>query len=209
MRGVGWDASHGEFLVEDYYYLSKLGKLLREKGIKVNQVEDFDELEEYDVIVFNYPEEEFEKKEVERIEKWLSKGKRIIFAAYYQDMDKTATNINKVLSELKIPLRINNDVVIDSKNNLGDEMFPLCKYNGYTVVMPCTSSLIVADGNALILSTGITKPKKRKNPVVGAMYKNGGELVVLGTCVFWDNYSLDLVDNKILAFDLLTGKRIK
>lgn len=209
MRGVGWDASHGEFLVEDYYYLSKLGKLLREKGIKVNQVEDFDELEEYDVIVFNYPEEEFEKKEVERIEKWLSEGKRIIFAAYYQDMDKTATNINKVLSELKIPLRINNDVVIDSKNNLGDEMFPLCKYNGYTVVMPCTSSLTVAGSNALILSTGITKPKKRKSPIVGAMYKNGGELVVLGTCVFWDNYSLDLVDNKILAFDLLTGKRIK
>ncbi|RLG64651.1 hypothetical protein DRN89_02480, partial [archaeon] len=116
MRGVGWDASHGEFLVEDYYYLSKLGKLLRERGIKVNQVEDFDELEEYDVIVFNYPEEEFEKKEVERIEKWLSKGKRNVEIG--KNISITTDQYGLIIDYHIMENETDSQIVISTKNRV-------------------------------------------------------------------------------------------
>ncbi len=200
---VGWDASHGEFLIEDYYYFSKLKRLAKDEGIEIYQEDDFKKLGEHDVIVFNYPEERFRSWEIRKINSWLKKGKRIVFATYYGNMDSTAENINRVLTKLEIPIRINNDVVIDLENNAGDMMFPICKYKNYRVVMPCASSL-TTNNNALIISeTGLTHPNGAKSPVVGARYKDKGEVIVLGTCVFWDNYSLELLDNRILALDIL------
>lgn len=198
---VGWDASHGEFLIEDYYYFSKLKKLAEVEGIRIYQENDFKYLGNHDVIVFNYPEKRFKSSEIKKIDKWLRSGKKIIFATYYNNMDSTAENVNGVLEKLEIPIRINNDVVLDMENNAGDMMFPICKYKNYNVVMPCTSSLTV-NGNRLIKSKGFNL-YGLKNPVVGASFKDVGEIIVLGTCVFWDNYSIDLLDNKILALDLL------
>ena len=43
-----------------------------------------------------------------------------------------------------------------------------------------------------------------RKPILGVRVKMGGELIVIGTCVFWDNYSIDLKDNRVLALDLLT-----
>jgi len=199
---VGWDASHGEFLIEDYYYFSKLKRVAKEEGIEIYQEEDFRKLGEHDVIVFNYPEERFRSWEVKKINSWLRRGKRIIFATYYGNMDNTAENINKVLAKLEIPIRINNDVVIDLENNLDDMMYPICRYKEYRVVMPCASSL-TTNNNALIVSDGVTHPNGVKNPIIGARYRERGEIIVLGTCVFWDNYSIGFLDNKILALDLL------
>ncbi len=199
---VGWDASHGEFLIEDYYYFSKLKRLAREEGIEIYQEDEFKALGDHDVIVFNYPEKRFKSSEIKRIGKWLNRGKRIIFATYYGNMDSTAENINQVLSKLEIPIRINNDVVLDVENNAGDAMFPVCRYKDYNVVMPCSSSLTI-NGNGLITSKGFTHPYGFKNPVVGAVFRDVGEVIVLGTCVFWDNYSIELMDNRTLALDLL------
>jgi hypothetical protein len=81
-------------------------------------------------------------------------------------------------------------------------MFPVCRYKNYEVVMPCSSSLEARNGS-LVISSGVTHPYGQKNPVVGAEFKDVGRVIVLGTCVFWDNYSIDLMDNKILALDLL------
>ncbi len=199
---VGWDASHGEFLIEDYYYFSKLKRIARDRGIEIYQEEDFRSLGDHDVIVFNYPEERFRSWEIRKIWSWFRRGKRIIFATYYGNMDSTAENINRVLSKLEIPIRINSDVVIDLENNVGDMMFPICRYRGYNVVMPCATSLTSED-NAIIVSSGISHPTGLKNPTVGAVYRERGEIFVIGTCVFWDNYSIELMDNINLALDLL------
>ena len=202
---VGWDASHGEFLIEDYYYFSKLKRIAEREGIEIYQVNNFNKLGEHDVIVFNYPEEKFKSWEIKKIDKWLKAGKRIIFATYYGNMDSTAENINKVLAKLEIPVKINNDVVIDPENNAGDMMFPIAKYKEYRVVMPCASS-ITAQNNTLVIASdkAITHPTGLIKPVLGVKIKMGsGEIVVLGTCVFWDNYCIELEDNKILALDLL------
>jgi len=202
---VGWDASHGEFVIEDYYYFSKLKKIAENVGIEINQVSNFNKLEEHDVIVFNYPEKRFRTWEIKKIDEWLRSGKKIIFTTYYRNIDLTTENVNKVLTKLRIPVRVNNDVVIDPENNAGDEMFPIAKYKEYRVVMPCASSITAKNNIKLIVASdkAISNPTGLKNPVLGVKVKRGGELVVLGTCVFWDNYCIDLEDNKILSLDLL------
>ena len=201
---VGWDASHGEFLIEDYYYFSKLKRIAEKEGIEIYQVNNFNKLDGYDVIVFNYPEERFKSWEIKKIDKWLKAGKRLVFTSYYRNIDSTAENINRVLTKLEIPIRINNDVVIDPENNAGDMMFPIARYNKYKVVMPCTCS-ITAQNYALVITSdkAVTHPTGLKKPVLGVKVKMWGELVVLGTCVFWDNHCIELEHNKILALDLL------
>ena len=205
-RVVGWDASHSEFLIEDYYYFSKLKRIAEKEGIEIHQVDNFNKLEEYDVIVFNYPEERFESWEIKKIWEWLKAGKRLIFTSYYKNMDSTAENINNVFTKLEIPVRINNDVVIDPENNAGDMMFPIARYDKYKVVMPCTSS-ITAQKNctALVISSdkALAKPTGFKKPVLGVKFKMKGEIIALGTCVFWDNHCIELENNKMLASDLL------
>jgi len=38
---------------------------------------------------------------------------------------------------------------------------------------------------------------------LGVKFKMKGEIIALGTCVFWDNHCIELEDNKMLASDLL------
>jgi hypothetical protein len=124
---VGWDASHGEFLIDDYYYFSKLKRYVEKEGVEIYEVRDFNRLSEHDVIVFNYPEVRFKSWEIKKIDRWLRSGKRVIFTSYYQNLDSTCENINRVLAKLEISVRVNNDVVIDPEENIGDMMFPIAK----------------------------------------------------------------------------------
>ncbi|HIP25997.1 MAG TPA: hypothetical protein EYG81_06080 [Archaeoglobus profundus] len=204
---VGWDASHSEFTIDDYYYFSKLRRYAEKEGIEVYEVKNFNKLGNYDVIVFNYPEKDFRSQEIGKIKRWLKSGKRIIFASYYGNMDGVSERINRVLTKLNVPVRINNDVIMDPENNMGDLLFPKAKYKDYIVVMPCSAS-IAAKNNVLISSFDGARshPTGLENPVFGVKLNMGGELVVLGTCVFWDNYSIDVESNKILALDLLKKK---
>ncbi len=201
---VGWDATHGEFTIEDYYYFSKLKRYAEKEGIEIYEVKRFCELDEYDVIVFNYPEKDFRNWEIRKILRWIKLGKRVIFASYYGNMDLVSDRINKVLAKIGVRIRINNDVVIDPENNNGDVLFPKGIYREYTVVMPCSSSISSKNG-VLIRSSekAVSHPTGLRRPVLGIKLRIGGELIVLGTCVFWDNYSIDFEDNRILALDLL------
>jgi len=204
MSAVGWDASHGEFTIEDYYYFSKLRKFAEKEDIEIYEIKNFSKLGEYDVIVFNYPERDFRSQEITRIRRWLKAGKRVIFAAYYSNMDGVAERINKVLTKMNVPVRINNDVVMDPENNYDDILFPKGKYKDHTVVMPCSASVTAKDG--IIVSsfeTAKCHPTGLENPAFGVKLDMGGELIVLGTCVFWDNFAIEVEDNKILALDLL------
>jgi hypothetical protein len=204
MSVVGWDASHGEFTIEDYYYFSKLRKYAEKEDIEIYEIKNFNKLGEYDIIVFNYPEKEFKSQEIAKIKRWLKSGKRIIFAAYYSNMDGVAERINKVLTKMELPVRINNDVIVDPENNYNDMLFPKAKYKDYTVVMPCSASITARDN--VVISTfekARSHPTGLENPAIGVKLDMGGELIVLGTCVFWDNFAIDIEDNKALALDLL------
>ncbi len=182
---VAWDSSHGEFLINDYYYFSKLKKYAEIEGIKVDQVESFDELWNYDVVVFNYPETEFSRGEIEKI---LNSKKKVVFLAYYSNIDGVAENINRVVKKLGIEVK--NGVVIDEENNDGDKMFPIARWKGKEVVMPCSAP--VKGGTPTIIGKDVFASKK-------------GNLSVFGTCVFWDNYSIDRKSNRELALSILKG----
>ncbi len=192
---VGWSASHGEFLIEDYYYFSKLKEYAENDGIEIVQENSFYRLERYDVVVFNYPEISFRLRELGRIRGWLRRGKRIIFASYYNNLDRVSEIINRALARINSTVRLGMDIVVDEKNNISDSRFPVAVWKGRKVVMPCSSS--VYGGTPLVRSD---------RAVFGASEEIGnGKILVIGTCVFWDNYSIDLLSNRKLSLSLLAG----
>ncbi|AKG92465.1 hypothetical protein GAH_00178 [Geoglobus ahangari] len=190
---VGWSSSHGEFLIDDYYYFSKLKKIAEDEGIVAECVDSFYRLENYDVIVFNYPEVQFKLRELSRMRGWLRRRKTVVFASYYNNLDRVSEVINRALKRLNSEIRLEMDMVVDEENNLGDPRFPVAEWNGRKVVMPCSSSV----------SGGVPVVKSEK--AVFASYQElwSGKVIVLGTCVFWDNYSIDLLSNRELALAIL------
>jgi|Deesub1362A_J573_1020465.scaffolds.fasta_scaffold00063_69 hypothetical protein len=202
---VGWDATHGEFLINDHYYFSKLKSIAESEGIQIETVGSFSRLEKYDIIVFNYPEIRFKIREASRIRGWLRKGKTVVFASYYNNLDNVTFIINNVLKRLDSELRINNDVIIDEEFNKSDSMYPLALWRNEKVLMPCCSS--VSGGEAVIVGSDSSKSTKGFDAIFASHEDvNGGEVVVIGTCVFWDNYSIDEFNNRDLALALLSGK---
>ncbi|WP_048086010.1 DUF4350 domain-containing protein [Archaeoglobus veneficus] len=189
---VAWDASHGEFTIEDYYYFSKLKRYAGQEGVEIVEIKSFSRLASYDTIVFNYPEIRFRKWEIGRIKAWLKRGKRIIFAAYYSNLDGVAENVNRVLAKVS-DVRVNYDVIVDDSNNHGDSMYPKAVCRGMELVMPCSAS--VSGGEPFVTSAS------------GAVFgTRDGNLFVLGTCVFWDNFSIGLADNRKFSLKLLKGE---
>ncbi len=191
---VGWSSSHGEFLIEDYYYFSKLRKYARANNIDIIQESSFYRLEKYDVIVFNYPEKTFRIRELGRIRNWIKKGKTVIFTSYYNNIDRVSEIINRVLKKIGSEIRLRYDTVNDDSNNYNDPMFPIGKWKAKEVVMPCTSS--ISGGESVVSNNGYSL----------ASYEDIGEgrVVVVGTCVFWDNFAIDLLSNREFAISLLT-----
>lgn len=203
---VGWDATHGEFTIEDYYYFSKLKTYAENEGIKIDEVRAFSKLANYDIIVFNYPELRFKVWEINRIKSWIKRGKRVIFATYYNNHDNVAEIINHVLQRMDAGIKINSDVIVDSENNFSnDRFFPIAKFKDMTLVMPCSASIAAKDAEILVKGLPTAKTLPEGNESVFAVRKKmgDGELIVLGTCVFWDNYSLDVERNRDFALWLL------
>ncbi|MCS7143920.1 MAG: DUF4350 domain-containing protein [Archaeoglobaceae archaeon] len=185
---VVWSASRGEFSIGDYYYFSKLTRVAEKEGIEMTEEKRFTNLGEYDLIVFNYPEIKFTKSDVLRIRKWVENGKKIILAGYYSNVDKVSQNVNRVARYFG--LRVNYDLIKDPEKNLGDEMFPIARCGNLEVVMPCSASVV--GGKEFVVGKSI----------FGAVSNN---VLVLGTCVFWDNYALSLAQNKDFALKILRG----
>jgi len=201
---VGWDATHGEFLIDDHYYFSRLKSIAEAEGIRIEAVGSFSRLEKYDIIVFNYPEIRFKIREASRIKGWLRKGKTVVFTAYYNNLDNVTSIINSVLKRLDSELRINSDVIVDEKFNRNDPMYPLALWKGEKVLMPCSSS--VSGGDAVIVGNDSSRSTRGFDAVFASReHVNGGEVVAVGTCVFWDNYSIDELSNRDLALAILSG----
>ncbi|MEM0350892.1 MAG: hypothetical protein QXR27_05665 [Archaeoglobaceae archaeon] len=186
---IVWSASRGEFSIGDYYYFSKLTRIAEKFGLQMEEEKIFGKLGEYDLIVFNYPEIKFSASDIAKIKKWTKKGKKIILTGYYSNVDKVSENVNRVARHFG--LKINYDLITDEEKNAGDPMFPIARCGELEVVMPCSAS--VSGGKSFVIGKGI----------FGAVKDN---VLVLGTCVFWDNYSIDLAKNRDFAIKLLKGE---
>ncbi|WAM33718.1 hypothetical protein [Caldicellulosiruptor morganii] len=212
---VAWSATHQEFLLSDGYYFSGLYRELSKREILIEEVDDFDRLFEYDVIIFNYPENTFEQEEKEKIKRVLEEDrKRIIFTAHFRGKDGVAEVCNGIVKEFGIDIL--KEAVRDELNHLEDDSLIITTDNveRYAsgvkeVVFPYSAPLSVSDGVESILKgrdTAVSDSGKR-SPVLVAQksFESGSRLIVCGSCIFWDNFSLFRLDNLQFAINLILG----
>jgi len=209
---VAWDYTHQEFTITDYYYFSILQKVCRENGIEVDEVTDWSKLPDYDVVVFNYPEIAFTEKEVEDVKRLVESGKRVIILGYYKNEDNIADTVNSLATAFG--LKMNGDEVTDKVNNHNNDPYfvvtsKIYRYNDGVnkLMLACTPSITLEGENTEVVIEGeeTAVSNQGNKPILGALYRHpdGGEFIVIGTCVFWDNYSIELYDNKRFALNLL------
>ncbi|MGE5445395.1 MAG: hypothetical protein ACM3SR_12475 [Ignavibacteriales bacterium] len=206
---IGWDISHLEFTIEDHYYFSILKSSLKESGAAVKEVDSFKDITGYDVTVLNYPEKTFTKEEIKLVREYLHKGRRVIAAGYYNNEDNIAGCINSLSSHFGLSL--NGDKVRDKSNNdEGDDLLVVTKrvlsYNDSVerVLFPCSASINIQKdfGKPIVIGEDSSRP--RKKTVIGAEAQVGkGKFILLGTCVFWDNFAIRKYSNLRFSLNLL------
>jgi len=214
MRKVAWDVSHQEFIISDHYYFSKLQRYATENDILVEEVDDFEKLGNYDTIIFNYPEIPFTEGEAEFIKELVAKGKTVGIFGYYKNEDRIADTCN-TLSE-SFGIRFNGDIVIDNINNHENDNLFIVTTDLYNLpnnvnklMLACTDTLITTKPNTrpLVMAEETAESKLGMETLLFAEYvdpESNGKFIAGGTCVFWDNYSIDLYNNKAFSLDLLT-----
>ncbi len=217
---VGWDITHQEFTVTDYYYFSILQREAEKAGIEIEEVNDWESLSKYDVIVFNYPEIPFTESEAKDVDRWVWKdGKRVILAGYYKNEDRIADTCNTLARHFGMEL--NPDEVTDEVNNHEGEKYfvvtgKLRRYNRNErgeinvkkVMLACTASIkpLMPDIKAVVRGEDTAKSNMGFDPLLVAEQiasPSGGYFCLAGTCVFWDNYSITLYDNLNFSLNLL------
>ncbi len=217
---VGWSITHQEFTITDYYYFSILQREAEKAGIEIEEVEDWDRLEEYDTIVFNYPERPFTEKESKWIEKLVwDKGKKVILLGYYKNEDHIADTCNTLAR--RFGMELNPDEVVDEVNNHnGDKYFLVTskvrRYNRNErndmnvekILLPCTATIkpIFPDTKVVVRAEDTARSSEGNYTLLIAEQiapSSGGYFCLAGTCVFWDNYSIGLYDNLNFSLNLL------
>ncbi|RMD47163.1 MAG: hypothetical protein D6834_01350 [Aquificota bacterium] len=213
MRKIGWNLSHQEFIISDHYYFSKLQRYIKEAGMEVEEVDEFEKLSDYDTIVFNYPEIPFTEEEVNFIEELVKKGKNVGIFGYYKNEDRIADTCN-TLSE-RFGIKFNGDIVIDNVNNYDSDNLLIITSDLYNlpeninkVMLACTDTLTTTktEVRPLVHGEDTLESKLEKETILFAEYvdPSGGKFIAGGTCVFWDNYSIDLYNNKEFSLNLLS-----
>jgi hypothetical protein len=205
---IGWDISHLEFTIEDHYYFSILKSSLKESGAVVKEVDSFKDIIGYDVVVLNYPEKPFTKGEVKLVRKYIQGGKRVIAGGYYNNEDNIAGCINSLSSHFG--LFLNSDKVRDKlSNDKGDELLVvtsgILSYNDSVnkVLFPCPASINIDANFGRPIVVGENN-SSRKKTIIGAEAQVGeGEFILLGTCVFWDNFAIRKYSNLRFSLNLL------
>ncbi|MEZ0361085.1 MAG: hypothetical protein ABWK04_04180 [Hydrogenobacter sp.] len=220
MTRVAWSITHQEFTVTDYYYFSKLSKEAQKVGIVIDEVDNWERLKEYDTIVFNYPEIPFTEKESQDIERLVwEDGKKVILLGYYKNEDRIADTCNTLAR--RFGMELNGDEVTDGVNNhQGDMYFVVTsKLRRYTkneknevvvrkILLPCTASIrpLMPDIKVVARAEDTAKSSEDNYTLLIAEQiapTSGGYFCLAGTCVFWDNYSIDLYDNLAFSLNLL------
>jgi hypothetical protein len=206
---IGWDISHLEFTIEDHYYFSILKSSLKESGAVVKEVDSFTDITRYDVTVLNYPEKTFTKDEVKIIRNYLEVGKRVIACGYYNNEDNIAGCINSF--SYHFGLSLNGDKVRDKSNNdEGDDLLvvtsKILSYNDSVnrILFPCPASINIHTASGRPIMFTKNSSHSRKETVIGAEAQVGkGKFILLGTCVFWDNFSIRKYSNLRFTLNLL------
>ncbi|MCS7233342.1 MAG: hypothetical protein N3C62_04190 [Synergistetes bacterium] len=200
---IGWSVSHQEFTIEDHYYFSIL-----KNTIKYKLLNSIKEAWDCNVIVFNYPEKPFSKDEIDDIISLVKMGKKVIALGYYMNED----NVASILNELSLPfgLKMLPSAVIDNINSLQNDPYLVItgkvkKFNEGVkrLLMPCVApiEIIGGEGEPIILSEDSSSPPYQ---ILGAYSRYGkGEFILIGTCVFWDNFSINQFDNMQFSLNLL------
>ncbi|WP_457625906.1 hypothetical protein [Persephonella sp.] len=213
MRKVAWSVAHQEFIISDHYYFSKLQKYAKEAGIKIEEVDQIEKFSEYDTVIFNYPEIPFTAEEADFIEELVKKGKTVGIFGYYKNEDRIADTCN-TLSE-RFGIHFNGDIIIDNINNYENDNLLIVTSDLYNlpekikkVMLACTDTLTTKKPQVrpLIHGEDTSEASNREEVILFAEYvdESGGKFIAGGTCVFWDNYSIDLYNNKELSLNLLT-----
>ncbi|WP_297455590.1 hypothetical protein [Persephonella sp.] len=213
MRKVAWSTAHQEFIISDHYYFSKLQKYAKEAGIQIDEVDEVEKFADYDTIIFNYPEIPFSEDEAAFIEELVKKGKTVGIFGYYKNEDRIADTCN-TLSE-RFGIHFNGDIVIDNINNYDNDNLLIVTSDTYNlpdnikkVMLACTDTLVTRrpEVRPLVHGEDTAESKLEEETVLFAEYvdPSGGKFIAGGTCVFWDNYSIDLYNNKEFSLNLLT-----
>jgi len=214
---VAWDISHMEFTIEDHYYFSKLKKLAKENGIEIKVISDLSSLSHFDTLVLNYPEKRFNENEINELINFVEEGGRLIALGYYNNEDNVATVINDVSENFGMILL--DDSIYDEVNNYdNDPLYPTTSNissiltDVTKVMLPCSASVKLNSSQTEVLIKGEKTAKSNKfgTKIFAGLSKKGkGEFILFGTCVFWDNYSINVLDNGKLALRLLNYKADK
>lgn len=209
---VGWDVSHLEFTIDDHYYYSILRSKIIESGASVGTLESLEALNGCDVLVLNYPEKPFTKREVSEVMNFTEKGNRVVACGYYNNEDGIADCINSISVHFGLTLR--KDCVRDNLNNYkGDDLYLVTSrvlshdYKVRKILLPCCSSIeIGGKSNGVVAVSEGSKSLTRTKEILAARSRFGrGEFILIGTCVFWDNYSISRYSNLRFSINLLLG----
>ncbi|HEY7535479.1 MAG TPA: hypothetical protein VH878_05995 [Thermodesulfobacteriota bacterium] len=206
---IAWDVSHLEFTIEDHYYFSILKSSIKDAGGVVKEVDSLKDIKGYDVVVLNYPEKPFTKGEAALLKQNLQKGKKVIVCGYYNNEDKIADTINSLSSNFGFFLR--SDKVMDkSSNENSDDLLVVTSrvlsYNDSVkrVLFPCSASVKMNTGLARPIVLLENPPGSKNSAVIGAETQVGeGKFILLGTCVFWDNFAINKYSNLRFSLNLL------
>lgn len=211
---IAWDISHLEFTIEDHYYFSILKSKIKAAGAVVREVDSFERIIDYDLAVLNYPEKPFKRDELKLVKGYLEEGGRVIIAGYYNNEDRMADRINSLSTHFG--LFLNNDKVKDkSSNDNGDDLLVVTsrilayKDSVERVLFPCSASIsILTDsGKPIVIKEGLSRSAKKS--VIGAEVSVGkGRFILLGTCVFWDNFAIRKYSNLRFSLNLLLQQKL-
>lgn len=211
-RRWAWSTSHGEFTLADHYYFSRLQAFLRDRGLQVDIVPDFSRLLEYDGIILNYPEVPFQAHEIQALRDRVEAGAVVIGLAYYQNEDGVADVLNALFRPVGLVLEA--DLVTDPRHHVARDPYlvvtrRVLRYSTGVrrVVFPCPCSIRLTDpaAQAIVVGESTAVASSGNVPVLAAERPWGrGRWIAVGTCVFWDNFSLDRADNRQWTWNLLT-----
>ncbi len=200
MMKVAWDVSHSEFAVKDHYYYSKLMEYAAKEGLNIEEIDDLRVIDEYDVLVINYPEEKFSDNEARIVEAFVKRGGILIVLAYYENKDDSArasTSLSK-----NFGVKFNEDKITSESSGDNEYIIITSKVKKFNrdverVLIPCPCS--VNGGNYFVFE------EKKEIPIFSYIRCGKGIAVFGGSCAFWDNHSIDRESNKNFSMNLLKG----
>ncbi|MEN3028026.1 MAG: DUF4350 domain-containing protein [Aquificaceae bacterium] len=217
---VAWSITHQEFTITDYYYFSILQRESEKRGLVVEEVDRWDRLSDYHTIVFNYPEIPFTEEEARQVERWVwEEGKKVLLLGYYKNEDHIADTCNTLAR--RFGMELNPDQVTDPVNNhQGDPYFVVSskirRYNKNErnevsvnrVMLACSASIkpLMPDIKVVVRAEDTARSNMENYTLLIAEQlapTSGGYFCLAGTCVFWDNYSINLYDNLEFSINLL------